>query len=440
MDLLKFMRKKKRASRKHKKHAGKVAAGKGKTKPQPGEIKLPKVSKGKEMILSPGKDAAPLFIASASKGETIESEDPDTQYLVQRVEGGAELLSYVYILPAGKGRPLPIVDLTVDGVWAFVKEASQHKFAKLEIEDVNVSDVQTKTKDGKELNLIRVVAKCVDKNTGLVHFSVKEEARTKKKAKYEDGKYAGKEIYYDHHASTMAMEKAQKKAIVSHPNFPRLAVREFLKQQLLSNAEQLKKLGFDPDKLLPSGGIKAGRSKFSDVFEKGKKAGLTTDETRKAVAGSGKPISGIKTAKDMAVALTVIDGKVVNTKTGEIKETPLPAGPTVPDEKPPVAGQPPKPAKRFLANVKFPDNIPDDLAQHLEYALPFGKYKEQSLKQILETNADYLRWFSDDCQGKIDKGEELSGFGKVVLVHLNPVFKFLKDNGLVKTENTPPVE
>lgn len=433
MNLLNFLKKKKRKGRKYKKHVRTVTAGKDKTKLQTatGGAKMPR---GKEMILSPGKGAAPLFIADA-KGEVVEGEllDADGQYLLQKLGKETSISSYVYVIPAAKGRPA-MVDLTIDGVWAFVRICAKKKIVSLKITEARVEDVVSKTKRGEVLSIVRAIVKCEDEN-GFTHFAVKEEPRYRERSIYKDKKYVSKELKYDPHSATMVLEKAQKKAIISHPSFPRIEAREFVKRQLIENKGALNKLGIDPATLLPSGGIKAGRGKFSDVFDKGKAAGLTAGETREKIAAGGQRLSESKTVGDVAGALKAIDGEVVNTKTGEIKNQPVGTTPPSPGptEKP---GAAPKPAKRFLANIKFPDNIPDELLEHLDYIITFGKFKNQSIKQILETNADYLRWFSDDCQGKITKGEELSGFGKAVLVHLNPVFKFLKDSGLVKTDNS----
>ena len=443
-----FMGKKKRVVRKHKKHVRKVAVDKDKTKSRLPKLKVGErytVRKDKEIVLSPGKATSPLFIAD-TKGEAVEGEllDADGQYLLQKLGKETSIASYVYVIPPGKGRPA-MVDLTIDGVWAFVREAAHKKIASLKITEARVEEVITKTKRGESLPLVRAIVKCEDEN-GFTHFAVKEEPHYKERAMYDkSGKYVGKEDKYDPHSATMALEKAQKKAIISHPSFPRVAVREFIKQQLLGNETELKKLGLDPVTLLPSGGIKAGRGKFSDVFDKAKTLGIKPAQAREVIAGSGQRLSQSQNVGDVSNALKKLDeagkkGEVVNTQTGEIKSaetTPLPATTPASTEKP---ASEKKTAKRFLANIKFPDSIPDELLQHLDYVIPFGKFKGQSLKQILETNADYLRWFSDDCQGKIAKGEKVSDFGNGVLVHLNPIFMFLKDNGLVKTEKPAPAE
>jgi len=433
-----FTGRKKRA-RKHKKHVRKIATAKSKAKSQPKTDDV-KATKSKEMILSPGK-GAPLFIADA-KGEAVEGEllDADGQYLLQKLGKETSISSYVYVIPAGKGRPA-MVDLTIDGVWGFVRICAEKKIVSLKITEARVEDVVSKTKRGETLNLVRAIVKCEDEN-GFTHFAVKEEPRYKERAAYDkSGKYIGKEIKYDPHSATMVLEKAQKKAIISHPSFPRIEAREFVKRQLLENKDALLKLGINPETLLPSGGIKAGRGKFSDVFYKGKIAGLTADETRKKIAAGGQRLSESRTVGDVAGALKAIDSEVVDTKTGEINEQP--AGTTPPPSLATPPAKPeakPKPAKRFLANIKFPEGIPDGLSQHLDYVLTFGKFKERSLRQILETNADYLRWFSDDCQSKIAKGERISELGNGVLIHLNPIFLFLKENGLVKTEKSASTE
>ena len=130
MDLLKFMRKKKRAARKHKKYVHKAAVSKDKTKSQLPKLKVGEryaVRKGKEMILVPGKDTAPLFIADA-KSEAIEGEllDADSQYMLQKLGKETSISSYVYVVPAAPGRPA-MVDLTIDGVWGFVRICAEKK-------------------------------------------------------------------------------------------------------------------------------------------------------------------------------------------------------------------------------------------------------------------------------------------------------------------------
>ena len=438
MRFLDFMKKKKRA-RKHKKHVRKIATAKNKAKSQP-KTDDAKATKSKEMILSPGK-GAPLFIADA-KGEAVEGEllDADGQYLLQKLGKETSISSYVYVIPAGKGRPA-MVDLTIDGVWGFVRICAEKKIVSLKITEARVEDVVSKTKRGETLNLVRAIVKCEDEN-GFTHFAVKEEPRYKERAAYDkSGKYIGKEIKYDPHSATMVLEKAQKKAIISHPSFPRIEAREFVKRQLLENKDALLKLGLDTTTLLPTGGIKAGRGKYSDVFDKGKTLGFSPDRIKEIISSDGKSLSQSKDTKDVSDAIKKLDeagikGKVVDTATGEIKEHP--AGTTPPPSSATPTAKPeakPKPAKRFLANIKFPDNIPDDLSQHLDYALTFGKFKGQSIKQILEVNADYLRWFADGCNDKVKKGERLSDLGNAVITHLSPVFIFLKENGLVKTDS-----
>lgn len=435
-----FTGKKKRSGKKHKKHVRKVAVKKDETESRSGtgKIKPTKVPKSKEMILSPSKEDASLFIAN--KGEVTDGEllDADGQYVLNKLGKETSITSYVYVIPPGKGRPA-IVDLTVDGVWAFVREAAKRKIALLKITEAKVEDIVVKTKQG-ETTVVRAMTKCEDEN-GFAHYGVKDEERYKERTQYDKkGNYIGKVAKFDIHASTIALEKAQKKAIISHPSFPRIEARAFVERQLLSNKEALHKLGLDPATLLPSGGIKSGRGKYSDVFAKGKSLGFTSDKTREVIASTGKRLSERKTAEEVGDALRKLDeagigGEIVNPKTGEIKQpagtTLPPARPTVPTERPEAEK---KPAKRFLANIKFPDNIPPELSEHLDYVLTFGKFNGQPIKQILETNADYLRWFADDCDGKIKKGEKLSGTGNAVITHLSPVFTFLKENGLVKTE------
>lgn len=282
-----------------------------------------------------------LVIREADTLEQIESA-----LLEARFAGSPEdvAISYLYLIPPRttdrQGKPVPkefqrpgIVGPNSDFVNQMVRMLNSTQRTRMTIADDEPPLFQeATTADGKPA--IRCIVKAIDKSTGDVRWAVKVEAKSA-------------------HADTIALVKAQKKALESLPGYDRRTVARRIVQFLRSQEAALLAHGIEPRALVVSG--MGAVSQWSDLFARAKEAGVKPDAVRDAVRKeTGKGLSEVKTAADVGRAATAAEKVIV--------QGPLFDNTPASQEPAPAAPKRPTPAAPVPAATAAPTE-PEDLAE-----------------------------------------------------------------------------
>jgi hypothetical protein len=228
---------------------------------------------------APTKAIAERAIVLVKRAADLDSLE--TEILSQRLGEGQEAAeAYLYVIEQHGGKP--IVGASVDFVRQAVRQMNASGSVQLTVDDIPPIIEEVKI-DGRDH--VRALVRAVDKLTGEMKWALKEEARVTLKG------------HRNAHAATIALEKAERKALESHPSYNRKLVNKIIKTFL-------KKAGLDPAQFQ----IGTGSSAWSDIFGRAKKAGVTPDAVRAGVREkTGKGLSEVATPAEAKAAVKATD-------------------------------------------------------------------------------------------------------------------------------------
>lgn len=212
-------------------------------------------------------------------GDATSFDEAEDRALRQRFEQGAEFAqAYLYIYEDKKlGKH--VVGPSVDFVRQFVSQViNRGGRAHLEISEQPpiIEDVII----GGQ-SYVRAITCSIDRKTGERKWAVKEEARNNR------------------HAATIALEKAERKALESHAAFDRKRVAKHIEQLL-------RKHRLDPKSFVIAGGARS--SDWAVLFGRAKEHGIQPDQVRQAIREeTGKGLSEVQTPQEAAAAAAVVD-------------------------------------------------------------------------------------------------------------------------------------
>lgn len=224
-------------------------------------------------------DRAIVLVKNARELDTLE-----TEILSQRLGEGQEAAeAYLYIIEIAGQKP--IVGASVDFVRQAVRQMNASGAVHLTVDDIPPIVEEIMVDDRPH---VRVLVRSVDKLTGEMKWALKEEARV---TVSDRGKRRNP------HAATIALEKAERKALESHPSYNRKLVNKIIKSFL-------KKAGLDPSHYQ----IGTGGGAWASAFGRAKKAGVSPEQLRAGVQEqTGKGLSEATTPDEARAAVAAVD-------------------------------------------------------------------------------------------------------------------------------------